>query len=424
MGLPSSCRSWLIGVSLAIIANIVSNLGLNFQKKAHSIREKSEKQRESMTDTEEIEVTQFLMSSKSPSKSVDTDKSISISDPCIGDRTPSMSSLVPHPRSPKQMKQAVHVEPYPSSDKSYICDLIWLSGLCMQVFGAILDFLALGFAPQSVVAPLGSLTLVVNVFLSPCMHNQKPSFQILLFTTIIIVGAATTVASSPRTDKVDSIVAVFNLYRNMSFFTYALGTGTFIVVGWIATQYLVTLSVNKPIEYERSYYKYHRFFIASIAGTMGAQNILFAKSISTLIVQSTQHGSMMLLCTYFQTYLLLLGLLLTIFFQLRWLNDGLQRFSALYVAPTFQAFWITVSVLGGLVVFDEFETMGATQKMIFSSGVLMTVIGVLCLTQQGKPKLLRNGQITIRHYIPLVVCVLVLYFIGSIFLHSKYSLCR
>eukprot|EP01083_Nonionella_stella_P127537 386295_1 len=197
MGLPSSCRSWLIGVCLAIIANIISNLGLNFQKKAHSIREESDNQRQAMmTDTEEIEVTEFLVHhspSKSPDIDANTDKVELIS-------APIESSLVRRSPRLKQIKQA-HAEPYPSSDKSYICDLIWLSGLCLQVFGAILDFLALGYAPQSVVAPLGSLTLVVNVFLSPCMHNQKPSFKILLSTTIIIVGAATTVASSPRTDR-------------------------------------------------------------------------------------------------------------------------------------------------------------------------------------------------------------------------------
>ena len=42
----------------------------------------------------------------------------------------------------------------------------------------------------------------------------------------------------------------------------------------------------KQALYERSYYKYHRFAIAAISGTMGAQNLLFAKSISTLIVKA------------------------------------------------------------------------------------------------------------------------------------------
>merc|ERR1712113_199190 len=103
------------------------------------------------------------------------------------------------------------------------------------------------------------------------------------------------------------------------------------------------------------YYKYHRFILGAISGTMGAQNILFAKSLSVLIIKSFENQHKLQLFTYWQTYLLLFGLLFTIYFQLRWTNDGLKRFSALYVAPTFQAFWITVSVLGGLMVFNEFD---------------------------------------------------------------------
>merc|ERR1719295_2089884 len=39
MGFIEDNTDWIIGVSLAISANIISNLGLNFQKLAHSRRE-------------------------------------------------------------------------------------------------------------------------------------------------------------------------------------------------------------------------------------------------------------------------------------------------------------------------------------------------------------------------------------------------
>ena len=43
----------------------------------------------------------------------------------------------------------------------------WLTGLLMTIVGSIADFAALGFAAQSLVATLGSLTLVMNLIIAP-----------------------------------------------------------------------------------------------------------------------------------------------------------------------------------------------------------------------------------------------------------------
>ena len=281
---------------------------------------------------------------------------------------------------------------------SYVCDPIWLLGLFLQVLGALLDFAALGYAPQSVVAPLGSLTLVVNVFVSPFMHDEKPSCKTIFATGIIICGAAITVAASPREDSVDSIQGVFDLYENSSFLIYAILTGGFITIGWCLTQYYVYLSRNKQRRYKKKYYKQHRFVIAAISGTMGAQNVLFAKSVSTLVVKSFQNGGRVLF-GYWETYLLLAGLFSTIYFQLRWLNSGLKRFSALYVAPTFQAFWITVSVMGGLIVYKEFDDMLLWQKIVFPLGVILTILGVFYLTTQGQPEKYKKTEDNLKKHI-------------------------
>ena len=40
---------------------------------------------------------------------------------------------------------------------------VWASGLAMMILGAILDFVAFAFAAQSLIAPLGSVTLLFNV---------------------------------------------------------------------------------------------------------------------------------------------------------------------------------------------------------------------------------------------------------------------
>lgn len=42
----------------------------------------------------------------------------------------------------------------------------WIVGICLVILGAIGDFTALTFAPQSVIMPVGAFTLVCNVVLA------------------------------------------------------------------------------------------------------------------------------------------------------------------------------------------------------------------------------------------------------------------
>ncbi|KAI9229648.1 MAG: hypothetical protein DHS80DRAFT_7591, partial [Piptocephalis tieghemiana] len=44
---------------------------------------------------------------------------------------------------------------------------VWWLGLIVFIVGNVMNFLALRFAPQSLVAPLGSMSLVANVLLAP-----------------------------------------------------------------------------------------------------------------------------------------------------------------------------------------------------------------------------------------------------------------
>merc|ERR1719295_2166601 len=217
MGSPGreQYTAWLIGVILAISANIISNLGLNFQKRAHSRREaKSKASADPKTkSSNQKAIPQSLEYARQESVSLD--------------ELDSPPSKQPLPSSPTEHSTP---KPTPTASQStkkgsYVCDSFWLLGLCLQILGALLDFAALGYAPQSVVAPLGSLTLVVNVVVSPCMHSEKPTYRTIIATMVIILGAAMTVAASPREDGVSTVDGVFALYEASSFLIYSTVIG-------------------------------------------------------------------------------------------------------------------------------------------------------------------------------------------------------
>jgi uncharacterized membrane protein len=77
----------------------------------------------------------------------------------------------------------------------------WWCGMSMVILGALLDFLSLGFAPQTVVAAFGSFTIVLNTLIAPWMLGERQTKQEIQYTMLIFVGAVLAVANAPMTQN-------------------------------------------------------------------------------------------------------------------------------------------------------------------------------------------------------------------------------
>jgi len=125
----------------------------------------------------------------------------------------------------------------------------------------------------------------------------------------------------------------------------------------------------------------HRLSYPSVSGAIGAQSVLFAKCSVELAINWFQGHDIMF--DHYQTYIVLLCMLLTICLQIKWLNDGLKRFDASYTVPVFTAFWIVLSVTSGLVFYDEYQGMTWSQLGMFFFGVFISITGVYILSHRG-----------------------------------------
>lgn len=304
--------------------------------------------------------------------------------------------------------------------RNYAKQRLWLFGLSLIIFGSFADFTALGFGAQSIIAPLGSLTLVSNVFFAPCLLKEVVRCRDYCATFTIIVGSSLSVAFASKKDTIYGYVVgfamlccgmfvvccfgvcillicfvflnfyrctgrlkqLFGFYERISFFVYAM---TVIIVMLILRWYINYMErIQKEGENSKKYLdnvKYFRFSYAAVSGIVGAQSVLFAKCFSELLINSFAGGGFFL--AYYQTYLVVICMGACIYLQIKWLNDGLRRFDAVYIVPVFQSFWILVSVVAGLVFFHEYKEMSAVQIIVFPLGILLTILGVYFLSQRG-----------------------------------------
>ena len=78
---------------------------------------------------------------------------------------------------------------------------MWLSGFALFLVGNILNFLALSFAPSSLLAPLGSISIVVNAIASSLLLGETFSKNDLMCLAYIVAGCTLAVMFSSAGDS-------------------------------------------------------------------------------------------------------------------------------------------------------------------------------------------------------------------------------
>ena len=257
----------------------------------------------------------------------------------------------------------------------------WLLGMMCIVLASIFDIVALAFGPQSVIAPLGSFTILANAFIAPKMHGEKLHPGVIKASAIIIVGCTTAVAAASHSNNICDVDTLFAMYFTSRFFVYMLVIGSIILGIIFFARRAETLKgeLGEDSAAYQSVFRYHRISYAAVSGIFGAQSVLFARTVDLLFVGSTRRGRIFL--AYPGTYMVLFSLVACIFLQLYWLNQGLARFESLYNVPIFTTTWIVGTVIAGGVIYQEFSEFSVAQAILFPLGVILCCVGVFLLSQ-------------------------------------------
>lgn len=255
---------------------------------------------------------------------------------------------------------------------------LWVLGFSLVCLGSLLDFVAFGMAPQTLLAPLAALSLVWNMFIAPIFHKEKVTRENIGATVIIFMGVTLTVIFAGHSTPSYELEDLIKLYQQPVMYAYI-----FCVVLFISCLFGLSRYIETTHNYEGGLA--HIVCYGGIAGTFGGQSVLLAKSTVELLKTAIWGESGWFMFTQFASYMIMFGLIMCLGSQVHFLNGGLARFDALVVVPVYQSFWILMSVLGGIMYFEEYVSMTRTQMCMFTLGGLLTIfgIGVLLMTRNG-----------------------------------------
>ena len=263
--------------------------------------------------------------------------------------------------------------------ENYLFHPLWICGLLIQGSGTILDCLALNYAPQSIIGPVGAVTLVINMALTRIIQRDRVSTATIIITLCITIGAVLSIVFAPKPSSEDMTVEVIiGMYRTWHFLLYGLGTLLLLGILWTACR--MYRDHNEAL---------FRFCFPAFVGIVGGQNALFAKGATKSIVLSFSNSNLgqRICLQYWEWYLMLLSVLCLVVLYVRWFNAGLKQFSPLHFYAIVSAFWILSVIVGGLVVFreiDEFD--GGLSTVMFAVGSITCVICMFALSRMDPPK--------------------------------------
>ncbi|KAI7302427.1 DUF803-domain-containing protein [Hortaea werneckii] len=247
-----------------------------------------------------------------------------------------------------------------SHGNSYLKSPIWWVGIGLMVLGEAGNFLAYGFAPASIVSPLGVVALVSNCLIAPLLLGEPFRWRDGLGVIIAIAGAVTVVLSASDSNPRLTPDKIWHLITQWEFETY-FGVSVFLVV---------VLSVASNKFGDRTV-----LVDLGLVALYGGYTALSTKGIASLLSNTIWR-----VVTFPITYLLVAVLVLTAVMQIKYVNRALQRFNATQVIPTqFVLFTISV-IVGSAVLYRDFETEAAGDAAKFVGGCALTFLGVWCIT--------------------------------------------
>ncbi|CAK7203549.1 hypothetical protein SEUCBS139899_006283 [Sporothrix eucalyptigena] len=255
-------------------------------------------------------------------------------------------------------------DPDSSGSTSYLRSPYWWLGQVLITVGEMGNFLAYGFAPASIVSPLGVVALISNCVIAPILFKEKFRKRDFSGVIIAIAGAVTVVLSAKQEETKLNPHDVWDAITTTAFLIYVGVTCSLIaLLMWASPRY-----GNRTILID-----------LGLVGLFGGYTVLATKGVSSMLSSTLLRAFLTPM-----TYVLLVILLGTAVMQVRYVNKALQRFDSTQVIPIQFVMFTLCVIIGSAVLYRDFERTTAEQAAKFVGGCMLTFFGVFIITS-GRP---------------------------------------
>ena len=300
---------------------------------------------------------------------------------------------------------------------------LWLAGLVVFLIGNAGDAVGLTFTAQSVITPLGQISLVSNIYFAWLLVGEKVDVATVLATIAVIVGVVLIVSASNSSCSDFTIVELLHRFGQPGFLIFAMcHVGSLVTLLMYArgkekimrtpvetlaspgkdedsngsspiprTAHITSLdetsrSVSSVANRLQKLSLQEQFSLRLayplIASLFAAWTVLLSKAVGEL-AKNAFRANTADSWQRFESWVILGFFLLSCPSQILYMQKGLQLFEAMYIIPIFSSCWLVGSIMMGALFWGDFVGFQIWQYFVFFIGVGLIVFGIVLLQRRG-----------------------------------------
>ncbi|XP_034384870.1 NIPA-like protein 2 [Cyclopterus lumpus] len=279
------------------------------------------------------------------------------------------------------IQKYAHVRQSQRGSKPYYTSVVWWCGVALMGIGELGNFAAYGFAPASLIAPLGCVSVIASAFISVIFLKETVRVSDILGGALAITGTYVLVMFAPHTTT--HITALLIQYYVLSWY--------FLV--YLLLEVLVFCILLYVYKWRKVK---HIVIVMLLVALLASLTVISVKAVSGMIAESIK-GQLQLIYPIF--YVMLVVMIASCAFQIKFLNQAMKMFDATEVVPINFVFFTASAIVAGIVFYQEFEGLALLNIFMFLFGCLLSFLGVFMIAR-NKPKIKQDPDFIAMDKIP------------------------
>ncbi|KAK3515460.1 hypothetical protein QTP70_022956, partial [Hemibagrus guttatus] len=292
------------------------------------------------------------------------------------------------------IQKYTHTRQSQQGTKPYYTSRLWWYGILLMGLGELGNFAAYGFAPASLIAPLGCVSVIASAVISVVFLKE-----ILRASDLLVVCMSNVSALS-----IGGVLAITGTYLLVTFAPHSAPhvTANMVERCLISVQFLVYF-FSEVVLFCVLLFLYkcrnmkHIVIVMLLVALLASVTVIAVKAVSGMITETIRGSHLQL--TYPIFYIMFIIMIVSCAYQIKFLNDAMKMFDATEIVPINFVFFTASAVIAGILFYEEFYGLSLIYIIMFVLGCLLAFTGVF-LIARTRPKikmdnvLISMGQIS------------------------------
>ncbi|KAL1526931.1 hypothetical protein AB1Y20_015622 [Prymnesium parvum] len=259
---------------------------------------------------------------------------------------------------------------------------LWWLGLFLMISGEFFNLLAYGYAPTSLVAPVGAVGVFFNGIIATLGMKEPFGVRDALGLLAIAGGVVMVVSAVPEVQMDLNKEVLWNQ----------------VLPDWRVRGYFIFVASFTAIWIVAVVPRYkHRFVLCylTLCAVIASVTVVASRAFSSILTEALASGQF----SEFESpipYVAALLIGVTAVWSTTYLNKAMMHFGNNEVVPVYYCTFTLASVSAGALVYSEFYCLSVETTILFAFGCGITFFGVFCVASGKHPAEKRATGTTFR----------------------------